>query len=167
GLTRNKLASPSILGINSGAVLTLVIALTYFPNISSLGLAWLAFLGALGASILVYLLCGGLSGDIKPMDLTLGGTALGALFFSLAQGILYKNEADGDVMFYFTYELGDGKGLAREQEWLNDPMFKSLNVVKNNKAYKVDDIIWNTAGGIKAANLMLDDLTNMLKEEKI
>jgi iron complex transport system substrate-binding protein len=77
------------------------------------------------------------------------------------------NEADGDVMFYFTYELGDGKGLAREQEWLNDPMFKSLNVVKNNKAYKVDDIIWNTAGGIKAANLMLDDLTNMLKEEKI
>lgn len=77
------------------------------------------------------------------------------------------NEADGDVMLYFTYELGDGKGLAREEEWLNDPMFKSLNVVKNNKAYKVDDTIWNTAGGIKAANLMLDDLTNMLKEGKI
>ena len=77
------------------------------------------------------------------------------------------NEADGDVMFYFTYELGDGKGLAREEEWLNDLMFKSLNVVKNNKAYKVDDTIWNTAGGIKAANLMLDDLTNMLKEGKI
>ncbi len=77
------------------------------------------------------------------------------------------NEADGDVMFYFTYELGDGKGLAREKEWLNDPLFNSLNVVKNNKAYKVDDTIWNTAGGIKAANLMLDDLTNMLKEGKI
>lgn len=77
------------------------------------------------------------------------------------------NEADGDVMFYFTYELGDGKGLAREEEWLNDPMFKSLDVVKNNKDYKVDDIIWNTAGGIKAANLMLDDLTNMLKDGKI
>ncbi|ARC86389.1 periplasmic binding family protein [Clostridium argentinense CDC 2741] len=77
------------------------------------------------------------------------------------------NEAEGDVMFYFTYELGDGKGLAREEEWLNDPMFKSLNVVKNNKAYKVDDTIWNTAGGIKAANLMIDDLTNMLKEGKI
>lgn len=77
------------------------------------------------------------------------------------------NEADGDVMFYFTYELGDGKGLAREAEWLNDPLFNSLNVVKNNKAYKVDDTIWNTAGGIKAANLMLDDLTNMLKEGKL
>lgn len=76
------------------------------------------------------------------------------------------NEADGDVMFYFTYELGDGKGLAREKEWLNDPMFKSLNVVKNNKAFKVNDTIWNTAGGIKAANLMLDDLNKMLREGK-
>lgn len=76
------------------------------------------------------------------------------------------NEADGDVMFYFTYEIGDGKGVAREEEWLNDPLFKSLNVVKNNKAYRVDDTIWNTAGGIKAANLMLDDLTKMLEEGK-
>ncbi|MDU1314314.1 MAG: iron-siderophore ABC transporter substrate-binding protein [Clostridium septicum] len=75
-------------------------------------------------------------------------------------------EADGDVMFYFTYELGDGKGLAREAEWMQDPLFKSLDSVKSNKAFKVDDTIWNTAGGIKAANLMLDDLTSMLKEGK-
>lgn len=75
-------------------------------------------------------------------------------------------EAEGDVMFYFTQEFGDGKGLASEKEWINDPLFKSLDVVKNNKAIKVDDIIWNTAGGIKAANLMIDDLTNILKEGK-
>lgn len=111
GLTRNKLASPSILGINSGAVFTLVIALTYFPNISSLGLAWLAFLGALGSSLLVYLLCGGLSGDIRPMDLTLGGTALGALFFSLAQGILYKNEAALEQVVYWMTGSVEGKKL--------------------------------------------------------
>ncbi len=76
-------------------------------------------------------------------------------------------EADGDVMFYFTYETGDGKGLSREKEWIEDPMFKSLDAVKNNKAFKVDDTIWNTAGGIKAANLMLDDIEKFLKEGKI
>ncbi|MBB6631436.1 iron-siderophore ABC transporter substrate-binding protein [Clostridium algidicarnis] len=76
-------------------------------------------------------------------------------------------EADGDVIFYFTYELGDGKGLAREEEWIQDPLFKSLEAVKNNKAFKVDDTIWNTAGGINAANLMLEDLTNLLKDNKI
>lgn len=111
GLTRNKLASPSILGINSGAVLTLVIALTFFPSISSLGLALVSFLGALLASILVYLLVGGLSGDINPMDLTLGGTALGALFFSLSQGILYKNETALEQVIYWMTGSVEGQKL--------------------------------------------------------
>jgi hypothetical protein len=30
------------------------------------------------------------------------------------------------------------------------------------KSYKVDDTIWNTAGGVKAANLLLDDLEKHL-----
>ncbi|MGG7176367.1 FecCD family ABC transporter permease [Clostridium paraputrificum] len=111
GLTKNKLASPSILGINSGAVFTLVIALTYFPSISSLGLAWLSFLGALGATLLVFILCGGLSGDIRPMDLTLGGTALGALFLSLAQSILYKNSTALEQVIYWMTGSVEGKKL--------------------------------------------------------
>lgn len=67
-------------------------------------------------------------------------------------------EMDGDILFYFTYETGDGKASQGEKEWTNDPLWKNLKVVKNNKAYKVDDAIWNTAGGVKAANLMVDDL---------
>ncbi|SDE08455.1 iron complex transport system substrate-binding protein [Paenibacillus sp. UNCCL117] len=67
-------------------------------------------------------------------------------------------EADGDMIFYFTYETGDGKGSKQEQEWLQDPLWKNLNAVKNNKVYRVNDAIWNTAGGVKAANLMLDEL---------
>lgn len=67
-------------------------------------------------------------------------------------------EADADRLFYFTYETGDDKANQTEQEWINDPLWKSLGAVKNNQAYKVDDAIWNTAGGIKAANLMLDEL---------
>jgi len=75
-------------------------------------------------------------------------------------------EADGDVMFYFTYDTGDGQGNAREKEWIEDPLFKTLEVSKNNKVIKVDDAIWNTAGGVKAANLMLDDIEKLLKEGK-
>ncbi|MFE5322026.1 ABC transporter substrate-binding protein [Paenibacillus sp. NPDC056579] len=63
-----------------------------------------------------------------------------------------------DRVFYFTYETGDGKGTQQEQEWMNDPLWKNLKVVKNNKLVKVNDTTWNTAGGVKAANLMLDDL---------
>ncbi|QGQ99811.1 iron-siderophore ABC transporter substrate-binding protein [Paenibacillus psychroresistens] len=67
-------------------------------------------------------------------------------------------EADADRIFFFTYETGDGKANQTEQEWTNDSLWKNLNAVKNGQAYKVDDAIWNTAGGIKAANLMLDEM---------
>lgn len=67
-------------------------------------------------------------------------------------------EMDGDILFYFTYETGDGKGSEMEKEWTNDNLWKNLDVVKKGNAHKVDDVIWNTAGGVLAANLMLDQL---------
>lgn len=67
-------------------------------------------------------------------------------------------EMDGDILFYYSYETGDGQATGLEQEWTRDPLWKNLSVVKRGQVYKVDDVIWNTAGGILAANLMLDDL---------
>jgi iron complex transport system substrate-binding protein len=67
-------------------------------------------------------------------------------------------ETDSDRLFYFTYETGDGKATELEKEWTNDPLWKSLRAVKNGKVYRVDDATWNTAGGILAANKLLDDL---------
>ncbi|QAY67961.1 ABC transporter substrate-binding protein [Paenibacillus protaetiae] len=75
-------------------------------------------------------------------------------------------EVDADRLFYFTYETGDGKASAQEQEWLDDPLWKNLNVVKNGHAYKVDDAIWNTSGGYLSANLMLDQLYGFYGLEK-
>jgi iron complex transport system substrate-binding protein len=67
-------------------------------------------------------------------------------------------EMDGDILFYFTYETGNGDASKAEKEWINDSLWKNLSVVKNNKTFKVSDDIWNTAGGVIAANLLLDDL---------
>lgn len=65
---------------------------------------------------------------------------------------------DGDILFYFTYETGDNEATKLEEEWINDPLFQNLEVAKADNVHKVDDVIWNTAGGYIAANLMLDDL---------
>lgn len=72
---------------------------------------------------------------------------------------------DGDILFYFTYEQGDGAATKLEKEWINDPLFKNLNVSKQGKVYKVSDTIWNTAGGVLAANLMLDDIEKYFLEQ--
>lgn len=72
---------------------------------------------------------------------------------------------DGDVIFYFSYELGDGEATKLEEEWINDPLFQNLNAVKAGNIYKVNDTIWNTAGGVLAANLMLDDIEKTFLEK--
>ncbi|MCM3718605.1 ABC transporter substrate-binding protein [Fictibacillus phosphorivorans] len=74
-------------------------------------------------------------------------------------------DMDGDMLFYFTYETGDGEATATEKEWTNNPLWKNLGAVKEGNAHKVSDAIWNTAGGVKAANLMLDDLEKYFLEK--
>ncbi|TXC91155.1 iron-siderophore ABC transporter substrate-binding protein [Metabacillus litoralis] len=74
-------------------------------------------------------------------------------------------QMDGDLLFYFTYTTPEDQGATKtEEEWTKDPLWQNLEVVKEGKAYKVDDSIWNTAGGVIAANLLLDDIETKLSE---
>jgi iron complex transport system substrate-binding protein len=65
---------------------------------------------------------------------------------------------EGDRLFYFVYETGDGAGEQQAADWTSDPLWQNLAVVKAGNAYPVSDAIWNTAGGYLAANLLLDDI---------
>lgn len=69
---------------------------------------------------------------------------------------------DGDVLFYFTYETGDGEANKLAKEWIEDPLFKNLKVAQEGNVHEVSDTIWNTAGGVIAANLLLDDIEKYL-----
>ena len=42
---------------------------------------------------------------------------------------------------------------------------QNLEAVQEGKSYEVSDTIWNTAGGVIAANIMLDDLREKLLNE--
>lgn len=72
-------------------------------------------------------------------------------------------EMDADTIFYFTYAPdGDKKAINLEKEWTQDPLWKNLDAVKKGNVHKVDDVIWNTAGGVIAANKMLDELEEIM-----
>ncbi|WP_226654314.1 FecCD family ABC transporter permease [Pseudalkalibacillus hwajinpoensis] len=111
-ITRNPLASPSILGVNAGASFVIVIAVTFFSVSSLATFSWLAFLGAAFASILVYVL-GSLGREgLTAMKLTLAGAAMAAMFSSLTQGMLVLNEkALEDVLFWLAGSI-EGRSLA-------------------------------------------------------
>ncbi|QJC50325.1 iron ABC transporter permease [Paenibacillus albicereus] len=102
-ITRNPLASPSILGINSGAALAVVFALTVLRIESQTGLAWAAFGGAAVAAALVYALSALGSDSLSPLRIVLAGAAMSALFASGTQGLLVRNQASlQDVLFWLS-----------------------------------------------------------------
>lgn len=67
-------------------------------------------------------------------------------------------EFEGDRLIYFTYETGNGEADSQAADWTADPLWQNLAVVKAGKVHEVSDAIWNTAGGIIAGNLLLDDI---------
>ncbi|KMJ58886.1 iron siderophore-binding protein [Bacillus sp. LL01] len=73
---------------------------------------------------------------------------------------------DGDVLFHFSYETGDGEATKIKDEWLEDPLFNNLEVAKTGNVHEVSDAVWNTAGGVLAANIMLDDIKEVFLGEE-
>ncbi|CAM4340110.1 ABC transporter substrate-binding protein [Paenibacillus tarimensis] len=68
-------------------------------------------------------------------------------------------DMDGDIMFYFNADYDEEKGGTKmQEEWFNDPLFAGLNVAKTGMTFKVDEVIWNLSGGIKSANLLVDEV---------
>lgn len=72
---------------------------------------------------------------------------------------------EGDVMFYFTYDSSDPEEIKTEQAYLEDlrqqPLWQSMQVVKNEKAYFVPGYWWR-AQTYQLANRVLDDLYKYL-----
>ncbi|MRH43821.1 ABC transporter substrate-binding protein [Aquibacillus halophilus] len=73
-------------------------------------------------------------------------------------------EMNADVFYIFNEE--DPAVQQTFEEWTNHPLWANLDAVKNDQVYMVDEVIWNMAGGIKAANLMLDDIYDRFELEK-
>lgn len=81
--------------------------------------------------------------------------------FALRVGKESIPDMDGDRIFHFTYDPGTGEGIAAAEDALADPLWRNLEAVKAGRVHAVDDAIWNTAGGVLAARLMLDDIARI------
>jgi iron complex transport system permease protein len=78
-ITRNPLADPGILGVNAGAGFAVTLGAGVFGLGSVSGYVWFAFLGAIGASVLVYMIGSSGRASASPVTLLLAGVALGAV----------------------------------------------------------------------------------------
>jgi iron complex transport system substrate-binding protein len=67
-------------------------------------------------------------------------------------------ELAADRIFYFSPGVDDAEGEANLSDWLAEPLWKDLEAVQADRAYRVDDSVWIAGGGIYAANAVLDDI---------
>jgi len=125
GMTRNPLASPSIMGLNAGAAFFLVLSFVLFPGTSYTGLIITSFFGAGFGAALVFGISSLSRGGLTPVKLALAGAAVTALLGSLTTGlVLYFNLAQ-DVLFY---TAGGLQGTRWEQVRLLLPWFVGATV---------------------------------------
>jgi len=87
GITRNYLASPSLMGVNDGSAFVITLAIVFLPGLSNFKMIVLSMIGsALGASLVLgfgSLIKNGLS----PVRLAIIGTVIGTFLSSIATAI--------------------------------------------------------------------------------
>jgi iron complex transport system permease protein len=88
GATRNPLADPSILGINAGAALAVVLGVALFGMTQLSTYVWLAFIGAGLAMLIVYSVASLGREGATPIKLALAGAAITAVLQSVISAIL-------------------------------------------------------------------------------
>ncbi len=88
GVTRNPLADPGILGVNAGAGLFIVIAISFFGITGLTGYVWFGFLGAAITSFVVYAIGSLGRGGATPVKLALAGAAVTAGLTSFTTAVL-------------------------------------------------------------------------------
>jgi iron complex transport system permease protein len=114
GMTRNPLASPSIMGVTDGAAFMLVIMLAFFPAVPNIGSTFASFIGA-GIAVTLVFLVGSFSGTgLTPVKLALAGVAIGTLLRSLSSVLALHFQLEKDIGFWLAGGL-DGAGWGSVQ----------------------------------------------------
>ena len=90
-ITRNPIADPSILGVNTGASLFVVCGIAFFNINLPEQYIWLALIGAGVTAVFVYTIASVGSGEITPIKLALSGAATSMALASLVSTIMLPN----------------------------------------------------------------------------
>ena len=109
-ITRNPIADPSILGINTGASLFVVVGIAFFSISSPSQYIWLGFTGAILTAILVYGIASVGQSGATPIKLALAGAATSMALMSLVNTIMLPNSQVMDSFrFWQTGSIGGAK----------------------------------------------------------
>jgi len=120
-ITRNPIADPSILGVNTGASLFVVIGLAFFNITSANQYIWLSIVGAWLTAFFVYAIASMGKQGATPLKLALSGSAISIALGSFVSTIMLPNN---QIMNSFRFwQVGSIGGASMESIKLLLPFF--------------------------------------------
>jgi iron complex transport system permease protein len=111
GVTRNPLGDPGLLGLNSGAALAVVVAISAWGITSPSGYVWFALAGAGAAALVVNLLAAAGGPANTGVTLALAGMAFAALAGSVITLLVLRDSTTFDQLRFWQVGAIDGRGL--------------------------------------------------------
>ena len=105
GVTRNYLASPSIMGVTDGSLLMVTSVMVLFSGVSSFMMIGSSILGSAIASLIVFGIAASLPQGFSPVRLAILGTIIGTFFGSIAQAMALYFQVSQDVGFWYSARL--------------------------------------------------------------
>ena len=87
GITRNYLASPSLMGVNDGSAFLITIAMIFYPGLSNGSLILVSIIGSIIGAVLVLGIGSSIKNGLSPVRLAIIGTIVGSFLSSLGSAI--------------------------------------------------------------------------------
>ncbi|MNZ59364.1 Iron-uptake system permease protein FeuB [compost metagenome] len=105
GITRNYLASPSIMGVNDGSAFVITIAMVFVPGLPNYQMILLSMVGSAIGAGLVFGFGSLIKNGLSPVRLAIIGTVIGTFMSSMASAIAMYFQVSQTVSMWYNSKI--------------------------------------------------------------
>lgn len=105
GMTRNYLASPSIMGVSDGSVFVVTIGMLLLPDSTKLELIAYSLLGSAAGAGLVFAIAWTLPGGLSPVRMAIIGTVIGTFLSGVSEALATFFQISQKLSFWYNARL--------------------------------------------------------------
>jgi len=105
GMTRNYLASPSIMGVSDGSVFVITLCMIFLPGSSSVSMILYSLVGSALGALLVFGIARLLPGGMSPITLAVLGTIIGTFLGGISHALSTYYQVSQNISFWYNVRL--------------------------------------------------------------
>ena len=105
GITRNYLASPSLMGVNDGSAFVITLAIVFFPGLPNYQMILLSMLGSCIGAGLVFGFGSLIRNGLSPVRLAIIGTVIGTFLSSIATAVAMYYQVSQTISSWYNTKV--------------------------------------------------------------